>query len=64
MENEELKSCPFCGGKGLLQVHTGNPMTTGWFHSVECQSCYGGTFHYADTKEKAIEAWNTRKTKT
>lgn len=64
MDKDEVKllPCPFCGGEGLPQSHPGNPMITGWFHSIECQSCFGGTFHFADTKEKAIEAWNSRPT--
>lgn len=58
--NKELKPCPFCGGEAIvLQNNDG-------FYYVGCKNaeCRGYVF-YSDvhyfTKERTIEAWNTRK---
>ena len=50
---EELKPCPFCGGKAELYARSFNDV------NVICGncSCVMGTY---GTKEKAIEAWNKR----
>lgn len=63
MKNEELKPCPFCGGKAELyeseayNLKTEN-MENGirWF--VMCGRCTALTC--AALKGKAIEAWNRR----
>lgn len=62
---EELKPCPFCGGKAYIvevESHThmiGSAMISyngGAF--VECSDCTCAIS--ADTKAEAIEAWNRR----
>ena len=61
---DELKPCPFCGGKafvvermtGVVDVGCENPICFGWCcHEKDCD-CRDG---FA-TKEEAIIAWNTR----
>lgn len=49
---EELKPCPFCGGKA--KCFTVNSAT--W---VFCTDCSAETRAY-DTREEAIAAWNRR----
>ncbi len=58
--NEELKPCPFCGGKA--EIITWN--TVGWaiVYGVMCLKCevgIEGTFKNY-TRAEAIEAWNKR----
>ena len=59
---KELKPCPFCGGKALIQsesrVYGDNHVSTGLF--VECVSCGAGTRLYT-LASLATEAWNKRK---
>lgn len=53
---DELKPCPFCGGKPFMQSH---PVAQGkkqW--SVQCRC--GARFFFMDRKYKAIEAWTRR----
>lgn len=56
----KLKPCPFCGGEAIvLQNDDG-------FYYVGCKNaeCRGYVFYsyvYYFTKERTIEAWNTRK---
>ena len=50
----ELKPCPFCGGKAKLQ---GDESKYGCF--VVCTNCYA-EMDYSETEVKAIEAWNKR----
>ena len=38
---EEMKSCPFCGGESVELKH--NSAKYGWFYYVECVSCGGRT---------------------
>lgn len=52
--NEDLKPCPFCGGKA-------NAFICGRIFVVECESC-GTSSDRFDTKDEAIEAWNGRTT--
>lgn len=53
---EELKDCPFCGGKaGVVSgIHEGCE-----YHWVECSECYGRSIgtSFAD---RTIAAWNRR----
>lgn len=55
---EELKTCPFCGGKGSLQNHKfiGCADTYG----VVCLDCGAETKQFYKNKEKAIKTWNYR----
>ena len=59
MEMEQLKPCPFCGGKA--QIFTDDEM--GYLgnnqYLVKCENCLCGTGHY-NNPECAIEAWNKR----
>lgn len=50
--SEELKPCPFCGGKNMRIWNTSRP----W---VSCDDCLANTA-YGETKEEAIEQWNRR----
>ena len=50
--NEELKPCPFCGGKNMRIWNTSTP----W---VSCDDCLANTA-YGTTKEEAIKIWNRR----
>ncbi len=51
---ENLKPCPFCGGKAVL--NTGYPMGL-W--TVRCNECRGKISRYHSRKE-AEAAWNRR----
>lgn len=55
----ELKPCPFCGGKARLFVNDGV--------RVICSKCYVGTMILTDNMEResnaieaVVEAWNRR----
>lgn len=57
MSNNELKPCPFCGGKAQLveqsiQDPLGRPR-------VDCTVCRGG-FDFIDNKKTLTRLWNTR----
>jgi Lar family restriction alleviation protein len=56
--SEELKPCPFCGGKP--RVALGEHDFDG--AEVICQSCAGSSGHFSDDKEadQASRHWNTR----
>lgn len=46
-----LKSCPFCGGRGIMYDLNGSV--------IECDDC-AGTPGWRATDQEAIDAWNTR----
>lgn len=50
--NEELKPCPFCGGKDIRIWDTSTP----W---VQCWDCLASTA-CGNTLEEAIKYWNRR----
>jgi Lar family restriction alleviation protein len=52
--NEELKPCPFCGGKA--QTQNENNYKVWYVICIRCESCT--KFH--SSEEKAINTWNTR----
>ena len=56
---DELKPCPFCGGKAELNRinHIDN-----WMYEVRCIECGCGT-DYAKTSDVVIADWNYRKEK-
>lgn len=62
--NEELKPCPFCGGKAEL-VRTQN-----FLYHIKCKKCRATVGEIKKppsdfrTKLEVIEAWNTRAERT
>lgn len=63
-EDNQLKPCPFCGGKAKLAKQT----VSMWFlqfdsYYVVCNTCGARSrisVEVAEEKDKAIEAWNMR----
>ena len=64
---QELKPCPFCGSKGILEPIFPEKDGTGW-SMVRCDNkhCHtdGLTFYNDDHKTSAINWWNTRSYKS
>lgn len=70
MSEIKLIPCPFCGGEAVI-YHQSSKYTNrdgNYVHCMECGcrtklfECYGNTTKtHEDTKQEAIEAWNTRK---
>lgn len=57
MSNIQLKPCPFCGGKAILDEDL-DCFYSGW-KSVHCKNCHAKTD--ADKDERiAIQNWNNR----
>ena len=57
---EELKACPFCGGKDIRFDSHFKPISpTGKIWSMCCYDC-GATFPNRYLKELLVEAWNRR----
>jgi len=58
--SEELKSCPFCGGKAIVDTDD----KFAWVHCVNCDSGTAGwrnrTLANKDSINTAIRIWNTR----
>ena len=54
---EELKPCPFCGGKAAIQQDW-SPFFTATTY-VGCLDC-AASATYCEKREDAIEAWNGR----
>ena len=53
----ELKPCPFCGGKAEIKA---DPMIGEIFYTVRCSVCHARV-HYANVdKQKKIDEWNRR----
>jgi Lar family restriction alleviation protein len=67
---DELKSCPFCGGKAFVSTveHSKENRPNGYrFHgSIMCRNCQasagttGFDLTHKEATEKAIKAWNRR----
>lgn len=55
---EQLKTCPFCGGKAETEAVWDNETEKEWYY-VHCKSCYAATDWY-DTEQYAIDLWNKR----
>ena len=59
MNNIELKSCPFCGGKAIRHdMNVGGNI----YYTIECKEC-GARIERGDfmcTENCVIEAWNRR----
>ena len=54
MENEELKPCPFCGGKAYIEKNRYK-----YAYWIKCYDCRVETEAY-DYVEEAINVWNRR----
>lgn len=61
--NEELKKCPFCGGKAQLISAKANAAGTKFVYGVHCINpkcmCIAFTRNF-DNGEDAVKAWNER----
>lgn len=57
--NEQLRPCPFCGGKAHVNDHIyfEVPPTYG----IVCGECGSMSRQFYDTMGEAVAAWNTRK---
>lgn len=55
MSGTELKPCPFCGGKAILEKESNMYL---WYF-VKCKDCHGRSAKKME-KEKAIKAWERR----
>ena len=56
----DLKPCPFCGGKGCVQMHVFKDVFKGYTFGVVCLDCCCETRQFYETEEDAIDAWNRR----
>lgn len=59
MNEYELKPCPFCGGKAMIQQHRVNGDDRFTYSWVFCVDCLGQTRQYLSSRV-AVEAWNRR----
>ena len=57
MEKIELKSCPFCGGIGILCKEPITQEALVWF--VECSMCGAKAMEWP-TPQGAVDAWESR----
>ena len=58
MTEPKLKPCPFCGGEAKVYRRIFDWET--WDYKVECSKCHCAATENYDTKQEAIEEWNTR----
>lgn len=58
MNNQELLPCPFCGGDEKIDEFSDVVNFNKKSYRVECKKC--GVYIHFDSKDQAIEAWNTR----
>ena len=59
MSEIKLLKCPFCGGEAYLEIATNDYDILKLWH-CRCRICGSASACYI-SKNKAIEAWNTRK---
>lgn len=52
--SEELKPCPFCGGKAIYREFRGKTL------KVYCVKCKCGVIRTGKSKDNAIMLWNRR----
>lgn len=51
---EEIKQCPFCGGKARVNLFLGN-------YCVTCDKCPGAVFPIKGmTRKEVVDSWNRR----
>lgn len=62
--SEELKRCPFCGGKATIEKHDFaikyDFAISSSTYGIKCDVCFAKTYQFFALKEEAIEAWNRR----
>ena len=63
--NEELKPCPFCGGKASINYERIQGENKGFWAQVICNACHGrsgGTWasSYNTAERIEVKAWNRR----
>jgi Lar family restriction alleviation protein len=60
----ELKPCPFCGGRADLITHSfwneKKQAHTDKTYSIKCFICLTESYLFYETEQIAIEAWNRR----
>lgn len=62
IEREELKPCPFCGGRAEMRITVKNRIEEqkrGKAHLVMCKVCRASSGSEFD-EDKAVEKWNRR----
>lgn len=62
IEREELKPCPFCGGKAEMRITVKNRIEErkrGKAHLVMCKVCRASSRAEFD-ENKSVEKWNRR----
>lgn len=55
---EDLKNCPFCGGKAITRRRSPDHIMRNKYF-ICCSECKNKTGYY-DSEEEAIKAWNKR----
>lgn len=61
MTNNELKPCPFCGGKAIIiRTPNFNALPT---YFASCTNCGVEMPRVCQTRQQAIEPWNRRVSK-
>ena len=62
MTVNDLKPCPFCGGKAILYVIGGDYGTNSYVYCVKCHSrgSLKTSYDLDIAKESAMQAWNRR----
>lgn len=54
----ELKPCPFCGSKPIMEHKILKPFYDFWY--VKCDTCSVEISNPSMTEKEAIEVWNRR----
>ena len=57
---DDLKNCPFCGGKALLRDRYINGAANAKHYIRVCHHCKATFAHWFRSIKKANEAWNRR----
>jgi Lar family restriction alleviation protein len=59
MNDDDLKSCPCCGGKAFFVVEP-SVYSNSFFYFIACDDCGIETLRTFRTKEAAARVWNKR----